>query len=98
MPQETTPKSTAPWIVSAAVAAFAIGVATSDTVRNIIFDIQDAIMTYKGGNVPQILTGLPPQAQAIHPSTFAALSMVPPENIADIKTASKLFLLVNSIC
>lgn len=95
MPQETTPKSAAPWIVSAAVVAFAIGVATSsDAIRNTIFDIQDAIVAYKGGNVPQVLTGLPPQAQAIPPSTFAALSVVPPESIADIKTASKVFLFV----
>ncbi|KAL9480242.1 hypothetical protein ACSS6W_005028 [Trichoderma asperelloides] len=87
MPHETTPKSTAPWIISVAVAAFAIGVATSsDTIRNIVFDIQDAIMTYKDGNIPQALTGLPPQAQSIPPSTFTALSVVPPESIADIKT------------
>lgn len=96
MPQETTPKSTAPWIISVAVAAFAIGVATSDTIRNIVFYIQDAIMTYKGGNIPQVLTGLPPQAQSIPPSTFTALSVVPPESIADIKTASEAFLLSNS--
>lgn len=93
MPQETTSKSAAPWIVSAAAAAFAIGVATSpDTIRNIFFDIQDAIVTYKGGNVPQVLTGLPPQAQSILPSTFAALPVVPPENIANLTTASKVFL------
>ncbi|PON30796.1 hypothetical protein TGAM01_v200216 [Trichoderma gamsii] len=59
MPQETTPRSAAPWIVSAAAAAFAIGVATSpDSIKNILFDIQDAIVTYKGGNVPQIF--IPP--------------------------------------
>lgn len=92
MPQETTPRSAAPWIVSAAAAAFAIGVAISpDTINNIFFDIQDAIVTYKGGNVPQVLTGLPPQAQSIPPSTFVALPVVPPENIANITTASTVF-------
>lgn len=92
MPQETTPRSAAPWIVSAAAAAFAIGVATSpDTIKNILFDIQDAIVTYKGGNVPQVLTELPSQAQSLPPSAFATLSVVPPENIANITTASNVF-------
>lgn len=100
MPQETTPRSAAPWIVSAAAAAFAIGVATSpDAINNIFFDIQDAIVTYKGGNIPQILTGLPSQAQYIPPSTFAALPAVPPENIANITTASNalphIYFLIN---
>lgn len=92
MPQETTPRSAVPWIVSAAAAAFAIGVATSpDAINNIFFDIQDAIVAYKSGNIPQVLTGLPPQAQYIPPSTFAALPAVPPENIANITTASNVF-------
>jgi gluconolactonase len=95
MPQETTARSAAPWIVSAAAAAFAIGVATSpDMIKNILFDIQDASVTYKGGNVPQVLTELPLQAQSIPPSTFATLSVVPPENIANIKTASNVPLCI----
>lgn len=95
MPQETTPRSAAPWIVSAAAAAFAIGVATSpDTIKNILFDTKDAIVTYKGGNVPQVLTELPPQAQYIPPSIFATLSVVPPENTANITTASNVFLCI----
>jgi gluconolactonase len=98
VPRETTPRSAAPWIVTAAVAAFAIGVATSpDTIRDIFFDIQDAIVTYNGGDVPHLLTGLPPQAQFIPPSTFSALPVVPPENIADIKIACNVFLPVYSI-
>lgn len=92
MPQETTPRSAVPWIVSAAAAAFAIGVATSpDAINNIFFDIQDAIVAYKSGNIPQALTGLPPQAQYIPPSSFTALPAVPPENIANITTASNAF-------
>lgn len=92
MPQETTPRSAAPWIVSAAAAAFAVGVAISpDTIKNIFFDVQDAIVIYKGGNIPQVMTGLPPQAQSIPPSAFTALPVVPPENIANITTASTVF-------
>lgn len=93
MPQETASKSAVPWIVSAAAAAFAVGVATSpDTIGDIFFDIQDAIVTFQGGNDSQVLAGLPPQAQAILPSTFAALPVVLPESIVDIKTASKVIL------
>ncbi|KAM0257011.1 hypothetical protein ACHAQJ_004604 [Trichoderma viride] len=72
------------WIISAAAAAFAIGVATSDAIRNAAFDIQDAVMAYKRGNIPQMLTELPPQVQAIYPSTFVTMSVVPPENVSNI--------------
>jgi gluconolactonase len=88
MPPETMSRSNTPWIISAAAAAFAIGVATSDAIRDAVFNIQDAVMTYKGGDIPQVLTDLPTQAQAIYPSSFVAMSVVPPENVANVTSVS----------
>lgn len=69
-----------------AAAAFAIGVSTSDAVRDAVFDIQDVIVTYKGGNSLQGLNELPSQAQVVNPSAFAVMPAVPPENVANVTT------------
>ncbi|RFU73929.1 gluconolactonase [Trichoderma arundinaceum] len=84
MPQENATSLNTLWILAVAAAAFAIGVATSDAVRDTVFDIRDVIMAYKGGNIPHALTELPSQAQLIYPSAFAAMPVVPPENVANV--------------
>ncbi|KAL7796676.1 gluconolactonase-like protein [Trichoderma ceciliae] len=84
MPQENMSSSSTPWIIAMATAAFAIGVATSDIIRDTVFDIRDAVITYNGGNISQVLTQLPPQAQAIYSSTFAVMPVVPPPNTANV--------------
>lgn len=86
MSSRNTASSNVPWVIAVAAAAFAIGVATSDALRDAIFDVQDMLATYNRGNFPQGLNGLPPQAQVIDPSTFAAMPVVPPESIANITT------------
>jgi gluconolactonase len=92
MSSRNTASSNVPWVIAVAAAAFAIGVATSDALRDAIFDVQDMLATYNRGNFPQGLNGLPPQAQVIDPSTFAAMPVVPPESIANITTVSQTCL------
>ncbi|UKZ49099.1 hypothetical protein TrVGV298_003338 [Trichoderma virens] len=84
MSQRNTASSNVPWIVAVVAAAFAIGVATSDAVKDAVFDVQDIMTTYKGGNSIQELDELPSQVQVVDPSTFAAMAVVPPENIANV--------------
>ncbi|KAL7945052.1 gluconolactonase-like protein [Trichoderma barbatum] len=84
MSQRNTASSNMPWIVAAAAAAFAMGVATSDAVRDAVFDVQDVITIYKGGNTLQELNELPSQVQVVDPSEFAAIPVVPPANITNI--------------
>ncbi|KAK4064362.1 hypothetical protein Trihar35433_7879 [Trichoderma harzianum] len=86
MSQQKTAGSNTPWVVAIAAAAFAIGVATSDAVKDAVFDIQDVITTYKGGNSLQELTALPSQVQVVDPAGFAVMPSVPPANIANVTT------------
>lgn len=92
MPHQNRPSSNTPWVIAVAAAAFAIGVGTSDSIKDAIFDIQNAIILNKSGKIPQILTELPSQAQAIHPSSFAVMSAVPPENVSNVTTVGLVHL------
>lgn len=86
MSQQKTASSNTPWVVAIAAAAFAIGVATSDAVKDAVLDIQDVIRTYKGESGLQELTALPSQVQVVDPAGFAVMPLVPPANIANVTT------------
>ncbi|KAL7939389.1 gluconolactonase-like protein [Trichoderma chlorosporum] len=86
MPQRDTTGSNVPWVVAVAAAAFAIGVATSNAIKDAVFDIQDVITAHTGGNSLQELNKLPSQAQIVDPSIFAVMPVVPPESAANITT------------